>query len=63
MAERRKAARAQELISLSLIKQDSIGDTSSLYSAKLINSSELQNMVFKAGDAVENVWTFKNVSN
>lgn len=59
-AERRKKARAQEIISESLVKQESVEQTNSQYKAKYVNMSLKNNMVFKANDMIENVWTYKN---
>ena len=64
LSERRKAARAQEIISESLIRQDSGPVISkSPYQAKFHYMSLKKNMVFKKGDEIENVWTFKNTGN
>lgn len=59
-SERRKKARAQELMTESLIRQESINETKSMHQAKLYQSTLKSNRVFKAGDDIENIWTFKN---
>lgn len=61
LSDRRKAARAQEIISESLVRQESGSmDSSSQYKAKFESMSLKKNMVFKKGDDIENVWTFRN---
>lgn len=61
-SERRKAARAQEMITQSLIKQDSQVASNSQYTAKKIQATLKENYVCKAGDDIDNIWTFKNTS-
>lgn len=60
LSERRKAARAQEIISESLVKQDSQMESNSQFQAKFQSMSLKKNFVFKQGDNIENVWTFRN---
>ena len=54
LSERRKAVRAQEIISQSLIKQDSTDhDSKSRHEAKFHYSSLKKNFVTKAGDNIQ----------
>ena len=62
LSERRKAARAQEIISESLVRQETSIESKSHFQAKFHYMSLKKNMVFKKGDDIENIWTFKNTS-
>lgn len=42
------------------MRQESVESSNSLYKAKYVNMSLKDNKVFKAGDVIENVWTYKN---
>jgi len=62
LSQRRKAERAQEIISQSLINQPAGVESSSVFNAALQYMSLKKNAVFKGGDSIENVVTFKNQS-